>query len=135
MLLNNNRLPYAYITKLLEDLESSPSFRWLTRNIVNKAFIKFKAKLESEKKKMNNQTQTSSGTIMGMSIEVEASTDDTATLSELSGDVPSTVGNTTTKSSSNRSKGGRPVGTTIKAKEERERKIFLTKNLITKNLS
>ena len=74
MLLNNHQLLYAYITKLLGDLESSLSFKWLTWNILNKAFIKFKAKLESEKKKINNETQTSSSTIMGMSIKVKAST-------------------------------------------------------------
>ena len=131
MLLNNNRLPYAYITKLLNDLRNSPSFEWLTRNIVNKAFIKYKSQLESEKTKKSSERQRPTGTIVGMNIEVEASTADTAILSELSGDVPSKVEN----ASSNRPKGGRHVGTTIKAKEETERKIFLAKNIITKRFS
>ena len=51
MLDNNNRLPYAYMTKLLNDFRKSPSFEWLTRNIVNKAFLKFKANLEEEKRR------------------------------------------------------------------------------------
>ena len=89
--------------------------------------------LVSEKKKINNETQTSSGAIMGMSIEVEAYTDDTATLSELSGDVNSTGENTVTKPSSSRSKGGRPVGSIFKEKEARERKIFFTKNLLLRD--
>ena len=56
-----------------------------------------------------------------MGIEVEVSTEDTATLSELSGDVPSTVGNTATKSSSNRSKGS--VGTKSKQKKKEKENI------------
>ena len=55
MLLNNIRLLYVYITKFLNDLRNSPSFEWLTKNIVNKAFIKYKAQLEIEKAKKSSE--------------------------------------------------------------------------------
>ena len=55
MLDNNNRLPYAYITKILNDLGKQPSFKWLTRNIVNKAFLKYKSDLEEEKKRQKEK--------------------------------------------------------------------------------
>ena len=77
---NNNRLPYAYISKLLVDLKKSPSFDWLTRNIVNKAFLKFKSKMiERETKNIVDKG------LIGMDINTKSS-GDTALLSELSGD-------------------------------------------------
>ena len=37
---NNNRLPYGHITQLLKALK--PREEWLNRNIINKAFMKFR---------------------------------------------------------------------------------------------
>ena len=36
---NKGRLPYGYVTKLIRETKDMP---WLTRDIVNKAFLKFK---------------------------------------------------------------------------------------------
>ena len=125
---NNNRLPYGYVTKLLDDLKDAPSFQWLTRNIINKAFLSFKAKLEEQKK---NQDQKEK--IVGMDLDVETLRSNSADLSELSGDVPSKL--TSESDASKRSKGGRPIGTTIKAKEDRVRKSFQMKNEIAERFS
>ena len=36
---HNNRLPHGHVTHLLHELK--PKETWLTRNIINKAFIKY----------------------------------------------------------------------------------------------
>ena len=38
--MNNNKLPYGYVSDLLAELR--PRMRWVTKNIVNKAFLKYK---------------------------------------------------------------------------------------------
>ena len=63
------------------------------------------------------------------------SSGDTALFSELSGDVPSKITKPSDSITSKRCKGGRPVGTTVKAKEERKSNIFKAKNEITKRFS
>ena len=73
---NNNCLPYAYTSKLLVDLKKSPSFDWLTWNIVNKAFLKFKSEMiEREKKNVVDKG------LIGMDIKTKNS-GDTALLSD-----------------------------------------------------
>ena len=37
---NGDKLPYGYVTKLLHELK--PSMNWITRSIINKAFLKHK---------------------------------------------------------------------------------------------
>ena len=134
MLRNNNRLPYAHITKLLNNLGKTPNFNWLTRNnIANKAFLKFKANIEEEKKRHQKNDEMNKNKVVGMNVDVSTSKD-TALLSDLSGDVPS-KNSSESVGTSKKSKGGRPVGTTIKAKEDKERSLFEAKNLITKRFS
>lgn len=134
MLRNNNRLPYAHITKLLNNLGKTPNFNWLTRNnIANKAFLKFKANIEEEKKRKQKNDEMNKNEVVGMNVDVSTSKD-TALLSDLSGDVPS-KNSSESVGTSKKSKGGRPVGTTIKAKEDKERSLFEAKNLITKRFS
>ena len=129
MIENNARLPYAYISKLLIDLKKSPTFDWLTRNKINKAFLKFKREMV-EKEEKNSVKNT----CIGMDIEANSS-GDTALLSDLSGDVPSMMTKSSESIISKRSKGGRPVGTTMKAKEERKINTFKAKNEIAKRFS
>ena len=40
---NNKRLPYGHVTNLLNELK--PIEEWLTRNIIKKAFMKYKASI------------------------------------------------------------------------------------------
>ena len=82
---NNGRLPYAYITRLLNDLKSSPGFNWLTRNIINKAFLKFKENVESKKQKGKGNDESTN--MIGMDVDM-LTVEDSAVLSELSGDAP-----------------------------------------------
>ena len=56
--------------------------------------------------------------LIGMDINTKSSSD-IALLSELSGDVPSKITKPSDSKTSKRCNGGRPVGTTVKAKEER----------------
>ena len=46
---NNNRLPYGHVGGLLSEMKSS--HKWLTRNIINKAFMKFRKDLKNVSKK------------------------------------------------------------------------------------
>ena len=128
---NNGRLPYAYITRLLNDLKSSPGFNWLTRNIINKAFLKFKENVESKKQKGKGNDESTN--MIGMDVDM-LTVEDSAVLSELSGDAPG-LEPAESASASVRSKGGRPVGTTIKAKQSQEKKVFEAKNEIAKQFS
>ena len=70
-------------------------------------------------------------------MDVDVSTaDDSVLPSDLSGDVP--VKNKSAESVSSlqvKPKGGRPVGSTIKAKEDKNKRVFQAKNVITKRFS
>ena len=62
--------------------------------------------------------------LVGLDIDVSTA-DDSALLSDLSGDVPVKSKSAETVTSLQvRSKGGRPVGSTIKAKEDKQKRIF-----------
>ena len=102
----------------------------MTRNIVNKAFLKYKSDLEEEKKRQKEKE------LVGMDVDVSTA-DDSALLSDLSGDVPvkSKSAESVVSSLQVRPKGGRPVGSTIKAKEDKNKRVFQAKNLITKRFS
>ena len=117
MLENNERIPYACISKLLVDLKKSPSFDWLTRNIINKAFLKFKSEMVEREKR-----NTVKKALIGMDIDTNSS-GDTALLSDLRGDVPSKMTNRSESTTSERSKGGRPVRST-EDREEQKGNIF-----------
>ena len=39
--LNNHQLPYGHVTKLVHELK--PKEKWISRNAINKAFIKYRA--------------------------------------------------------------------------------------------
>ena len=72
--------------------------------------------------------------LIGMDINTKSS-GDTALLSELSGDIPSKITKPSNSKTSKQCKGDRPVGTTVKTKEERKSNIFKAKNEITKRFS
>ena len=43
---NGDRLPYRHLSKLLEEVK--PDNKWLTRNMLNKAFMRYKSKMAME---------------------------------------------------------------------------------------
>lgn len=50
---NGNRLPYGHVTNLLDELKQRED--WVTRSIINKAFIKYKAEMKKDlRRKLNN---------------------------------------------------------------------------------
>ena len=119
---NKNRLPYGYVTKLLKELKSD--LQWLTRNIINKAFLKYRMDLK-------NGTLPSSVQICGSHDE---------SLSDISGGLengttatnPSTIADC---NGSKKSKGGRPVGSTDMSKKAKELLLFKKKNIIAKRFA
>ena len=109
---NNNRLPYGYVTKLINETND---MAWLTRDTVNKAFIKFKKDLENSDDNCMEITLSSSqgSTISDLSTSFSAGT---LLLDERKGP-------------------GRPKGSTIDSKRKQKEKGYVVKNLITKKFS
>ena len=112
---NNHHLPYSCITKFLDDLKEDPSSQCMTRNIINKTFLKSKENLK-EKRKNHDQKNK----YVGMIIDIQTIYD-SAEPSELKGGMPSQI--ISESVTSQRFKGGKPNGTTIK-KEEQVKRIF-----------
>ena len=109
---NNGKLPYGYMLKFVkENRKISP---WITRDIINSAYSRFKKRLldgpHSDKPEEIEVTDRC------MSVHTS--------LSDLSG--------SQTSSSRQRSKGGRPVGRSFLNKRKREMKIVAMKNDIVK---
>ena len=112
---NGKRLPYGHITKLLEELK--PKEQWLSRNVINKAFIKCRHEkkiLEEKKKQMKLVPDSISGIGTNLS-----------NISDLS-NVSDTTGTW---------KVGRPAGTTEARKEESQKKTIEAKNEIAKRFA
>jgi len=109
--INGNRLPYRHLSKLLTEVQ--PENEWLTRNKLNKAFIKYRKVMDV-------------GVVAPVPNEppktVCVTTNDSllSSLSNVSSTVPS-------KSKS----AGRPVGTTMLQKKNDEMKLIDAKNEIT----
>lgn len=111
---NNDKLPYRYVTLLLKEMK--PSMSWLTRNIVNKAYIKHREDIRTGRMPSSIDTKNV-GTVV----------------SELSGGavVEDAISSTGTDGSK-KSKGGRPAGTTHASRKLAELKIVDAKNEIAK---
>ena len=60
---NNKRLPYDHVTNLLNELK--PTEEWLTWNIINKAFMKYKASMKQRLKEKTQQPSCLSGIVIG----------------------------------------------------------------------
>ena len=108
---NENRLPWGHVGGILEELKTT--HKWLTRNIINKAFINFRKDLKSEPEKLEtvpkeiNLDQNSSSGVYTMS-----------TVSSNEG--------------SDRSRIGRPLGSTDEKRCKEQRKFIDAKNEISK---
>ena len=112
--LNNHRLPYGHVTKLVDELK--PKESWISRNIINKAFIKYRA----NQKKMKSCEVGGSSKGVPDSIEIEPNL---STLSDLSN---------VSNSAISYQKVGRPNGSTAARKESKRKKLIDSKNEITK---
>ena len=112
---NKKRLPYGHITNLLRELK--PQEDWLTRNIINKAFMSYKREMKQKLEDNTQQPSNMHGQVVGGSSLGRVSP---SLLSELSN-----VSSTLSK------KPGRPLGST-EASKDSKRKIFIYgKNEIT----
>jgi len=105
---NQNRLPYGHISNLLRELK--PQEDWLTRNIINKAFMNYKGEMKQKLEERTQQPSNMSGHVVGGSSLGRVSP---SMLSELS-NVSSALGS---------KKVGRPVGTTDAFKEMKKKTI------------
>ena len=101
---NNNRLPYGHVTHLLHEL--LPKETWVTRNIINKAFIKYRA---SQKVGLVNKHKT---TELPDSIMLEPNVSMISDLSNVS----------------SCKKVGRPNGSTTANKETKKKRLIDAKN-------
>ena len=113
---NGKRLPYGHVTNLLKELK--PKEKWLSRNIINKSFMKYRDK----RKKILEEAKVVPDAISGISTGTNLSA-----LSELS-NVSSTDGTGAWKV-------GRPVGSTEAKKEETQQNIIAAKNEIAKRFA
>ena len=84
---NNNRLPYGHVENLLKALK--PKESWMTRNIINKAFMKYRKDQELGTKKSDtvgtNGTNCSGGEIPD-SITLGCGSGNVTAESDLNGD-------------------------------------------------
>jgi len=119
---NNNNIPYGYACDIIKKLK--PSYKWLKRGIVNKSFRKYH---QHAKEKNNNQC-LDSGLVSKATVEAfplcESVFSDITNGSEFSsllldGMLPQ-----------KKSKGGRPMGSTLAAKKEEKKKLMEVKNEI-----
>ena len=114
---NGNRLPYGHITVILESLK--PTEPWLTRNIINKAFLNYKKsngagapqQVIVVADKVNSKKDKNCSSVMDSEIS------DLSNVSSFEGISDSVKWNV-----------GRPVGTTAEKKEQSEKKIIAARN-------
>ena len=106
---NGDRLPYGHITLILERLK--PTEPWLTRNIINKAFMKYR-KQEGSVKVVVIPNMTKTGTDESV---IDSEMSDLSNVSSIRG-------------SDTKWNVGRPVGTTAEKKQADENKTIKARN-------
>ena len=107
----NGRLPYGFMLKFVQENKKNSS--WLTQGMMNSAWKRYKQKLDvqNSERKPSEIYLSKSNSSLGSSI---------SDLSEWQ------------TSNKARSKGGRPVGTTLVNMKKREEQIVMMKNDITR---
>ena len=105
---NGQRLPYGHVTNLLSELQTKE--KWLSRNIINKAFMKYRHKKKN--KVLEKEVNPVPDSISGIGTNV-------STLSDLS--------NVSSTNETGAWKVGRPVGSTEAKKEAEKRNIIAAK--------
>jgi len=112
---NSNRLPYGHVGGLLSEMKGS--HKWLTRNIINKAFMKFRKDLKNVSKKEDEKESP-----IPEEMNLEKSTISSAlTMSTVSFESDFRL--------------GRPVGSTDEKKCRDRKKIIDAKNEIVKKIA
>ena len=103
---NNHRLPYGHVSHLLRELK--PKETWVTRNIINKAFIKYRA----DHKVLTIVNEHKTTTEVPDSINIEPNSSMISDLSNVS----------------SCKKVGRPSGSTCANKETKRKRLIDAKN-------
>ena len=111
---NKDKLPYRYVTLLLQEMK--PSMSWLTRNIVNKAYIKHRKDIRTGR----------------MPSSIDAKNVGTVVSEPSGGAVVEDAISSTGTDGPKKPKGGRPEGTTHASKKLTKLKIVNAKNEIAK---
>ena len=114
---NNGKLPYRYMTKFIQ--ENKRTCPWLNRDIINSAFSRYK-------KKMSNPGTHSEGPTSEILVASKSVQSLKTSISDLTSD-----SQTSTRIES-RTKGGRPVGSSIVNKRKRQEAIVMMKNDIAR---
>jgi len=121
---NRNKLPYRYVSKMLKELKPCTDLTWITRNIINKAFLSCKEKLRKGRDTALVPSNIQTTGITNGSI-----------LSDISGthgvhERVELETNSDSASCAAKSKGGRPSGTTNALKQSMQLLIIEAKNEI-----
>ena len=115
---NGGKLPYGYMTTFIE--ENKKIWTWMTRDTMLAAYRRFKLKLEAQKTEKDSESKPAA------EVNMVSGTISTV-ISDLTGDSALS----STSSYLERSKGGRPVGTTVDRKRLEKNAILEAKNEIT----
>ena len=124
---NNGRMPHKFMKTLVE--ENKKSFNWLTRDMINSSYTRFK-----KRKRMDEMPGKEQPAIFKIRIEKQDSDKSKSTLHSTSiSDLTCNTLNNTNERDSNlttgsREKGGRPSGTTNVNKRRVEQRIIEMKN-------
>ena len=131
---NGNRLPYGHVEELVKKLVTAEP--WITRNIINKAFMRHKRESLSVKE----TTATTQHSTKKSNTAISSTTNVKSVINTASKKVPDSItigddsGNTTTESDLTgestrwKSRVGRPSGSTEEKKFHQKRKIIEVKN-------
>ena len=117
---NNGRMPYGYMGTFLE--ENRKSFDWLTRDIINSAYTRFK------KRRSEFHSDREQPTISEIHLDEKTSAFNSTSLSDLSTSESRQYSNW-----SSRAKGGRPSGSSNSNKRRRKDEIIAMKNDIARD--
>ena len=134
---NGNKLPYGYVMKLLNELAPTSDLNWLTRNIINKAFLRYKKDHRSDPRKegVPDDIQiTANGSILSDISGMNTSRVQT-TGAVAHGTEQSETDHISASDGDKKSKGGRPTGSTNASKQNTERCIVEAKNEIAQRFA
>ena len=122
---NGNRLPYGHVENLLKALKTKEP--WMTRNIINKVFMKYR-------KDLNKKEADTSGTNGTKSSSVLVPDNITLDCTSGSGTAESDLTEEDTLLAK-RNVGGRPQGSTLVMKMRKDKKIIDAKNECAKQFA
>jgi len=137
VLSNDGRMPYRYMPTLIK--ENQKDSVWLTRDIFNSAYTRYKKK-KKKKRRLEGNSEKDQPTILQIRVDKKKVSSFRTSLSDLTNETvcsSSTSNDDTnngnensndTLSVENRDRGGRPIGTTQSQKRKRDEMIVSMKN-------